>query len=350
MSYKYLYCSLMTLSLLSVDCYGTEVGVYYYPGWKKPGIDSWAPIKNYPERKPLLGWYKEGEDEVIKQQLEWMEKYGITYVAYDWYWDKKTGVKNRTFAIDSYLRNSGNSKVKFALLWANHTGTPQNLEEYDKIVSFWLKNYFHNKQYLTIDGKPVVFIFSSNRLEYNARAFKSNTKLLLDRARNLAIDYGYKGIYFIGSSGYDKNHKLEYQYPDYTYDAISAYNYQAGVDQNEVFQRFSTSYSNLKNGYVKTWSQILSTSSLPYIIPVTSGWDRRPWGGSEYSEHDLSYSTPDEFGSMVRNAKKMLKKYPSKTLDNIVICCWNEFGEGSYIEPTHQYKLEYLEKLSEALK
>ncbi|MCP6406807.1 glycoside hydrolase family 99-like domain-containing protein, partial [Klebsiella pneumoniae] len=86
----------------------------------------WEPIRKYPERMPLLGWYREGEDKIIQQQLSWMEQYGITYIAYDWYWDKKTGPKSRTYAIDAYLRNSEQTNVKFALLWANHTGTPQS--------------------------------------------------------------------------------------------------------------------------------------------------------------------------------------------------------------------------------
>jgi hypothetical protein len=28
-----------------------------------------------------------------------------------------------------------------------------------------------------------------------------------------------------------------------------------------------------------------------------------------------------------------------------VICCWNEFGEGSYIEPTQKNGFSYLEKI-----
>ncbi|HBR1128668.1 glycoside hydrolase family 99-like domain-containing protein [Klebsiella quasipneumoniae] len=343
--HKKIFYSIILL-LLSVKCYGVEVGVYYYPGWKKPGIDAWEPIRKYPERMPLLGWYREGEDKIIQQQLSWMEQYGITYIAYDWYWDKKTGPKSRTYAIDAYLRNSEQTNVKFALLWANHTGTPQSTEEFDSIVTYWLDHYFNNKKYLTINGLPVVFVFSSGRLENNALAFGTNTKELLDRARKLAIARGFKGIYFVGSTGYDKNQKLQYKYPEHTYDAISAYNYQAGVDKNNLFQRFSTSYSYLSKGYKETWGKILTSSSLPYIIPVTSGWDRRPWGGSQPLEHDLSYSTPEEFGIQIREARKMLKEYPEKTVNNIVICCWNEFGEGSYIEPTQKYGLKYLEEIS----
>jgi hypothetical protein len=28
-----------------------------------------------------------------------------------------------------------------------------------------------------------------------------------------------------------------------------------------------------------------------------------------------------------------------------MVCCWNEYGEGSYIEPTKMYDLEYLKRI-----
>jgi hypothetical protein len=36
-----------------------EVGAYYFPGWRSAG--QWQPIRGYPERRPALGWYREGE-------------------------------------------------------------------------------------------------------------------------------------------------------------------------------------------------------------------------------------------------------------------------------------------------
>ncbi|WP_234972185.1 glycoside hydrolase family 71/99 protein [Raoultella ornithinolytica] len=103
--------------------------------------------KKIPEREPRLGWYKDGDDYIIQKQLGWMEEYGVTYIAYDWYWDQNTGVNNRTFAIDAYLRNAQSTNVKFTILWANHTNTPASRKEFDDIVNYWIDNYFKNKKY-----------------------------------------------------------------------------------------------------------------------------------------------------------------------------------------------------------
>lgn len=39
-----------------------DVGVYYFPGWRD--ASQWNPILRFPERKPILGWYREGSPEV----------------------------------------------------------------------------------------------------------------------------------------------------------------------------------------------------------------------------------------------------------------------------------------------
>lgn len=80
----------------------------------------------------------------------------------------------------------------------------------------------------------------------------------------------------MASTGYDENNNLIYKYPPNSYDAVSAYNYHIGIS-NGIPKKNSYSYQELIAGYKYTWNKILSDSDLPYIIPVSSGWDRRPW-------------------------------------------------------------------------
>nr|WP_315298370.1 glycoside hydrolase family 99-like domain-containing protein [Raoultella terrigena] len=344
---KNIYLLSFILSIYTPIAASVDIGVYYYPGWNKPDFDAWKRIQKYPDRKPLLGWYKEGRDDVIIKQLEWMQSNGITYIAYDWYWDKRSETKTRTGAIDAYLRNNKEYNVKFSLLWANHTGTPSSNNDFDRMVDYWISRYFSNDKYLKINNKPVVFIFSPNLFEKNANSFGETSKLLIQRANEKARSKGFPGIYFIASAT-DAEPNLTKIIPASGYDAVSAYNYHLGVDkQKKVIQNYSYNYDELMAGYERIWGNILTNTTLPYIIPVTSGWDRRPWGGSENPKHDDSYSTPEQFKRQLESAKSYLEKYPQRTLNNIVICCWNEYGEGSYIEPTEKYKYSYLNKIKE---
>ena len=63
-----------------------EVGAYYFPGWQTSS--QWQPIRRFPERKPVLGWYREGAPEVADWHIKWAVEHGITFFAYDWYWSQ----------------------------------------------------------------------------------------------------------------------------------------------------------------------------------------------------------------------------------------------------------------------
>lgn len=78
---------------------------------------------------------------------------------------------------------------------------------------------------------------------------------------------------------------------------------------------------------------------------MTSGWDKRPRGGSKAPLHDDSRSTPGEFRNHLLAARAVIDKYPTLTRRMGVICCWNEYGEGSFIEPTKVDGMKYLEQI-----
>ncbi|NVH74248.1 hypothetical protein FSB08_17240 [Paraburkholderia sp. JPY432] len=325
-----------------------SVGVYYYPGWRfvPPLIQSppWEAIREYGGREPVLGWYDEGKIDVATRQLQWMRDYGIDFVIYDWYWINDGGPA-LTQAIDAYLQSPARSTVKFSILWANHTDTPSSLAQFDAIVDYWISRYFSRKSYYRVDGVPVVFIFSPDGLERKAASFGTDVEQLFERARRKAVAAGLPGIYFVGMSQAVAG-PIQHDLPASGYDAVSAYNYHVGLSGTySTDVPLSHSYRELTDGYRQSWSWILAHSRLPYFVPVTSGWDKGPWGGSPDKIHDRSYSTPQEFKEHLESAKSVLDRYPDKTLHTVVICCWNEFGEGSYIEPTEKWGFEYLQQV-----
>jgi hypothetical protein len=327
-----------------------RVGVYYFPGWKfAPPFASgppWDAIRRYGGRKPLLGWYDDSRVDVATRHLEWMHEYGINFVIYDWYWTNEGGPA-LTHAIDAYRQSPARSLVSFSILWANHTETPSSQAQFDAIVDYWIDRYFSQRSYYLVDGKPVVFIFSPADLERKAASFGSSVPALFARARNRAMKAGLPGIYFVGVTQAVAEPVLN-ELPASGYDAISAYNYHMGLSGNySADMPQSHSYSELSRGYQQSWAWILGHSPLPYFVPVTSGWDKRPWGGSPDPVHDRSYSTPREFSDHLEQAKQVLDTYPDKTFRTVVICCWNEFGEGSFIEPTEKWGFEYLDQVKE---
>lgn len=324
-----------------------RLGVYYFPGWLDgqrgaPAAKPWERIKEYPEREPLLGWYREGDATIMEQQINWMSQYGIDYVVFDWFWDGKPFLEH---GISAFFRAENNKLVDFAVLWANHSNFPKSADQFLAMVGYWVKYYFPKENYLKIDGKPVVFLFSMQRFRDDAKAFGGNVKELIARANDLAIRAGLKGIYFVGAA-----EAVAYWVKDYGpkngYSAYSTYNYHRGFSGLYLPHKLPAhSYAELDSAYQESWDWILNNSPLPYILPMTSGWDKRPWGGSLDPLHDRSFSTPDEFERHLRAAKSRIDRFKDKTMSMGVICCWNEFGEGSYIEPTKQQGFEYLSRV-----
>lgn len=324
-----------------------EIGVYYFPGWKEgqrgaPATHPWERIKKYPDREPLLGWYQEGDVDIAEQQIAWMHQYGIDYVVFDWYWDGKIMLDH---ALSAYMAATNKNLIKISLLWANHSKVPVNLDQFTSMIDFWIKYYFPRENYLKVDGKPVIFIMSQESLRDNAKSFGKTTSELLHLANEMAKRAGFQGIYFVGGA-----EAVDYWVKDYgpanDYDAFSIYNYHRGFSGVYIpLKPYSHSYSELDMAYRESWDWILNNSPLPYIVPMTSGWDARPWSEGQVTLHDNSFGTPEAFEAHLKAAKSYIDKFPDKTRRMGVICCWNEYGEGSYIEPTKKYGLEYLEKI-----
>lgn len=321
-----------------------QIGVFYFPGWKDnqlgaPSPQPWAPIKKFPEKEPALGWYDEGTDDVMRKQLDWMQSYGIDFVAFDWYYSDKTGVLLE-HALSAFMRAPNRNKTKFSILWANHAALPKSQTEWQSMVRYWIKNYFPRPEFLRINNRPVVFVFSAYLLKIQAESLGITTKTLLDSAQTLARQAGLQGIHFVAGTGADLPMIDKYA-KESGYSAFSAYNYHQGP--MPPLNTMSHSYKELDQRYRSHWERFAEKGNLPLIVPMTSGWDKRPWGGSTDPDHDNSLSTPDEFRAHLEAAKSFMNKNPALTNRMGVICCWNEFGEGSYIEPTKSKGVSYLE-------
>lgn len=317
-----------------------KIGTFYFPGWKdnQPGAPAkfpWTTIKSYPEREPKLGWYDDGNVAVVEQQLKWMRTYGIDYVVFDWFWNGKGTELNHT--INAYFKTETKKDVPFALLWSNHTSVPRTKLEFTSMVDYWISQYFNKPEFMKIDGKPVIFIFSHTSFVKQAKQIGESVPSLLAQAEARAKAAGYKGIYFVGSTHVDS--ALLKTAATSGYSAFSTYNYHGRADD------MSASFEELDSAYQHVWNWILKESSIPYIVPMTQGWDKRPWGGSANPLHDMSGGVLPSFEAHLAEARRLMDANPSKTMKMGVICCWNEFGEGSYIEPTKKDGFGYLERV-----
>ncbi|MCP5528746.1 MAG: glycoside hydrolase family 99-like domain-containing protein, partial [Verrucomicrobiales bacterium] len=313
-----------------------EVGVYYFPGWKT--ASQWQPLQRFPERKPVLGWYREGDPEVADWHIKWAVEHGITFFAYDWYWSQGTRQLEQALH-DGYFKARYRHQLKFCLLWANHNppGT-SSLDDCLAVTRYWIENYFRRPEHLTFDGKPVMILFSPHRLTEDLGS--DGVKRAFDGMREECRNAGLKGLFLIacvGDAGGARKAAAE------GYDAVTAYNWpHLGKTGEGNFAPFET----LVPAYRRQWEHLIQESPVPlWPLPVCGGWDSRPWHG----ENNLVRfgRTPELFKQHLLDAREVIqiRNPESERPKAVLVEAWNEWGEGSYIEPHSEFGFGYLDAI-----
>jgi hypothetical protein len=307
------------------------IGVYYFPGWKSAG--QWAPITKYPERRPALGWYREGDPNVAEWQIRWAVEHGINFFAFDWYWTQGSrGLEHAL--VNGFLKAPDHRLMKFCLLWANHN-PPNTSSQADCVAAarHWTDSYFRLPEYLRFRGKPVIIIFSLYRFTFDMGT--AGVRKALDAMRAEAASVG--GIYFVacvGSMGDAREAARE------GYDAITAYNWPGlGVPANEKRAPFA----DLLGAYRRHWDEVTEPGGLPLLVPISGGWDNRPWAGDAALVR--SGRTPELFRRHLLDARRYIVDHPDRTIPMAIVEAWNEWGEGSYIEPMQEFGFGYLDAI-----
>lgn len=318
-----------------------EIGALYYPGWY--AIGSWARIWPVaPERKPVLGWYDEANPEVIDWQIKWAVENGISFKLVDWYWDK--GYQHNDHWIKGFQRARYKSYLKWAVMWANHNRPGSHSEEDQRAVTrFWVDNYFKTPEYYRIDDKPVVMIWSAENMNNDLKG-SDGCRRLLEISRKMAVEAGFKGIYFIAMKWPEASTDAAtvQKYKDMGFDMTSIYHYMHHGGKAENPRRFH--FDLVAESNYDHWQGLRETGILPFLPNLSTGWDDRPWHGDRGTE--IYGRTVEHFRRICGDAKRFVAE---SGVERVVLAPLNEWGEGSYAEPCAEFGFGMYEVLREAL-
>jgi hypothetical protein len=125
--------------------------------------------------------------------------------------------------------------------------------------------------------------------------------------------------------------------------SISSYNYsKAPGDTREAH-----GFAERDTMYQRVWTGMANNvAGLPVILPLTAGWDKRAWGGSADALTDSSTPSDDQFRTHLSAARAFMR---NSKVERAIVCCWNEYGEGSVIEPTRDGGDSRLKAMKEIL-
>lgn len=359
--------------------------------WWGKGFTEWTNVAkakplfrgHYQPRIPAdLGFYDLRLPEVREQQAQMAREAGIEGFCYWHYWfshDKK--LLERPF---QEVLQSGKPDFPFCLGWANHNwtnksweaGTRQQKEmtlmkmvysEDEYIQHFYdVLPAFKDKRYITVDGKPLFYIWSALALP--------NPKRFIQLWQQLATENGLKGIYFVGLQfnllESEKSLKATFtkNIPNYAshhyaqlleqgYDAVNSRGYhRADLQCRSIFDIIWRSLSirlfkhfpisKCDQRRINKWlytEEDRQENVYPTLMP---NWDRTPRSGKKARIY--TNSTPEVFGEQIDQVLDLIKdKKPEHKI--VFLMSWNEWAEGNYIEPDMKYGHGYLNVLKNRL-
>ncbi|MCG8409155.1 MAG: glycoside hydrolase family 99-like domain-containing protein [Phycisphaerales bacterium] len=323
------------------------------PLWKYGAhVHGWDTIDPWPERKPAIGFYDEGDPIVTDWHIKHALEHGISGFIY--VWDKtlmNPNDKNSLGAAihDGFLRARYRDLFKFCLNWetsyASHNGVRDDDEVLTEILPYWIEKYFQQPTYLKIDNKPILFVTKPGSLEEQLGGPKA-IRQVLDAMREKCRKSGFAGLTVIGCVPAAKP-RLQERLEQAGYDATSAYDVWTDGWANSTKDREGIPVFSHREMMIAQKDVLLAkkrSGSLPDIVTVHMGWDSRPWHGKE-TVYYMGAPSAANFEIACRNAKKIVDSTPGKGLDTriVVLNNWNEFGEGHYIAPTAGFGFSFLD-------
>lgn len=334
--------------------------------WWGEGFTDWVNVKRarrYFEghRQPRIplddNYYDLSNVDDIRKQVSIANKYGVYGFCFYHYWF--SGKMLLETPVSLLLKNT-DININFCFSWANETwartwdGKNHDIlikqtygEEDDWESHFrYFLDYFRDDRYIKIKNKPMLLLYKSGQIPHLAE--------MLQYWQKRAKEAGFDGIHVVetlrDNSGPSEGDlfaaHVEFE-PSRTVRFMSK-----GELWFNRFRRYSILAFNkmfkkeILANRIRTFGDICNNSITRRITNNTypglfMGWDNSP--RKKTMSSIILEPNAEEFDLYVSAQVKKTKE--SNDLDNqfIFINAWNEWAEGTYLEPDSENKFKYLE-------
>lgn len=335
------------------------VAAHYYPAWKKGtagfhrGFDD---LHGFPERTPLLGYYDGDSPEACDWEIKWAIEHGINCFIFCWYRKKDNFGKPMTVSDlrlgetlhNGFLNAKYGNMMNFAIMFEaqNDWGGTDEEDLINNLMPFWIENYFRRENYLKIDGKPVLFVYDAHSQIKNAFADAQDQKRVFDKCRKIAVDAGFDGMIFAIEYRGEETAEIE-EYCRQGYDFAYAYCWR--VKKENLTNETVISEQVRKNS--------IHLNENPYTFCPTASamWDPSPRFITMPDRFTLARHSPlwklkpEEFRRLLRELVNLTENLPSDSIGRklLMLDNWNEWDEGHYIMPSHEFGFGYVQGVRE---
>ncbi len=352
--------------------------------WWGEGFTDWNNVQSaqrqyqgqYQPRVPLnKNYYDQSKIETLRWQIDLAKEYGLYGFCHYHYWfDGKQLLETPT----NLIIDNKDIDFPFCLSWANETwskrwdGKDHHIliqqthipkkerwkAHYDYLIKAWT-----DPRAIKVDDKPVFIIYRPQRID--------KIDDMLTYWRELAIKDGLPGLYFIFQKQYElpNNNCLKlfdalFQFQPFEAVASPTFN-KNSIRHSPLFklvrslpERYQDILRGLRAKFVReltfhdyneVWREIVEIRSEGQLTTFPGAyvdWDNT----SRYKKRATIFreATPENF---LRWFTKLVGSMPERKLPEnfIFINAWNEWSEGTYLEPDEKYEYAYLEAVKNAL-
>ena len=311
-------------------------------------------------RKPLWGYVNEADPYVMEMEIEAAVSHGVNVFIYDWYWyDDKPFLEQ---CLDNgFLGARNNGKMKFFLMWANHTATTMwdkrisdlripvwdgavDRKIFDKIVARTIEKYFSRPNYYKIDGKPVYMIFDVPNLVRGLGGVEE-TERALEYFRGETVKAGFPGLELQVCLKGEKKLQKPMDCGTTPVDLLRKGLFHSGACyQYRDYVETNRAYSEIYPDAVKEIDRIAKDLGLTVYPHVSVGWDSNPRYNIFHDDVCLD-ATPENVQKAFEYAKAQVDSRTDLKAPLITVNSWNEWTETSYLQPDDLYGYGYLEAI-----
>lgn len=334
--------------------------------WWGKGFTEWT---NVARSRPLfdgheqprlpadLGFYDLRMPEVRAAQAEMAAAHGVEGFCYWHYWFAGRRLLQRPF---EEVLNSREPDFPFCLGWANESWTgvwnnePRRMlleqtypgEADDRAHFDYLLKAFADPRYITVDGKPLLFIYKPLKLP--------DAKQRLDRWREWAHQAGLPGLYILGNNLLDFEDAAALGLDGAVITTLGLITARNALLKKAKWLFWGVS-KKLDLGGPRT---VTYEEAIRHLIPDLSkfqfdaypcaypNWDHTPRSGRKGLV--LTHSTPELFEKHMREAvASVAGRAEQQRL--VFLKSWNEWAEGNYMEPDTRWGHAYLHALRNAV-
>lgn len=348
------------------------IGAMYFGGWELyDNKDPWDPVRPYPDRRPILGFYDGGSPEVADWDIKWALESGIQFFVYCWY-RKKENLGHPVTVDDLFLHRcihqglfhaKYQDQFRFAIMWENENagGVSSESDLIDNLLPFWIENYFRRANYLKINSTPVLYVY---RPEHLIKGFGgvARTKSALDHIREVMRSKGFPGLFIFGEHrGTDSSIMTSDRASGF--DAMFAYcigpENGGSITSAGTPRPSSAQYPSPEEtiawqmDIMQVWKQ---KNEIPIMPTASVGWDPMPWHGDDSGPDYLNPKkmvrwrlAPEQYQSLLQRIKEFMPTLPADNpgRNMLLLDNWNEWAEGHFLSPHAGAGFGYLRAVRE---